>query len=340
MYSLQSYTAIPQGLEWDSFLIENEGGYFQSADYFFHSKELPNHFPLLILIKNNDVILCSLLAVLIVSGKGLRGYFSKRLIVIGGPVVSSVNPNRNKLTLDILRELIMLTKHKSRYVEFRNLFNLNNLKQEFTALGFVFSDHLNYQVDIQNELAVKSRISKSKLRQINASLKAGAFIEEAKSEEDVYTLYAMLKELYKTKVRKPLPEFEFFKILFHHSQFSDKLKIFIVKYEKEIVGGIISPVFNLTIYEWYVCGRDGVKKNIYPSVLATWAAIQYGFTHNLKVFDFLGAGSPDQDYGVREFKARFGGTLVNHGRFLRINNRFLYLLGKIGFSILSKTRKI
>jgi len=50
----------------------------------------------------------------------------------------------------------------------------------------------------------------------------------------------------------------------------------------------------------------------------------------------MGAGKPDEDYGVREFKSKFGGELVNYGRFIRINNPFYYKLGELGLKILYK----
>ncbi len=62
--------------------------------------------------------------------------------------------------------------------------------------------------------------------------------------------------------------------------------------------------------------------------------------NNLQVFDFMGVGIPDRDYGVREFKAKFGGKLVNYGRFGRINNKFLYAITEIGYNILALMRKI
>ncbi|MCK5059499.1 MAG: peptidoglycan bridge formation glycyltransferase FemA/FemB family protein, partial [Candidatus Aminicenantes bacterium] len=83
---------------------------------------------------------------------------------------------------------------------------------------------------------------------------------------------------------------------------------------------------------------DGQYNGIYPSVLATWAAIDYALKKGLRYFDFMGAGKPDQDYGVREFKSKFGGRLVNYGRFERINNKPLYLLGKLGLKVLGALR--
>nr|HPN23204.1 peptidoglycan bridge formation glycyltransferase FemA/FemB family protein [Tenuifilaceae bacterium] len=75
-------------------------------------------------------------------------------------------------------------------------------------------------------------------------------------------------------------------------------------------------------------------KEQYPSVMATWAAIEYAYLNKIHFFDFMGAGQPDENYGVREFKARFGGNEVNYGRFINILNPFLYNLGKIGLNIL------
>jgi len=52
----------------------------------------------------------------------------------------------------------------------------------------------------------------------------------------------------------------------------------------------------------------------------------------------MGAGKPDESYGVREFKAKFGGNLVEHGRFEMIFNKYLYHIGIIGVKFL-KHRK-
>ena len=50
----------------------------------------------------------------------------------------------------------------------------------------------------------------------------------------------------------------------------------------------------------------------------------------------MGAGKPDEAYGVRDFKARFGGEQVEHGRFLYINKPLLYRVGKFGVKLLKK----
>ncbi|NCA85222.1 MAG: peptidoglycan bridge formation glycyltransferase FemA/FemB family protein, partial [Clostridia bacterium] len=82
------------------------------------------------------------------------------------------------------------------------------------------------------------------------------------------------------------------------------------------------------------------SRHIYPSVLATWAAIDYAIKTGYRQFDFMGVGKPNVPYGVRDFKMRFGGTVVNYGRYIRINNKFIYMLAEFGYNILSLMKKV
>lgn len=143
--------------------------------------------------------------------------------------------------------------------------------------------------------------------------------------------YLILKDLYKTKVKKPLPSFEFFKKFY---ELDGAGKYLFVEFNGIIIGGIMCPVYRNTIYDWYMCGLDSEFKAQSPSVMATWAGIEYAAKNGLKYFDFMGAGKPDDNYGVRKFKSKFGGKEVRYGRYLRINNKLLYNVGKLGLKIL------
>ena len=58
--------------------------------------------------------------------------------------------------------------------------------------------------------------------------------------------------------------------------------------------------------------------------------------NQLNYFDFLGAGKPNEDYGVRDFKAKFGGDLVENGRFEKIHKPMQFTIAKIGLNIIQK----
>ena len=165
-------------------------------------------------------------------------------------------------------------------------------------------------------------------RQVRKSLEGGAEAVVSTSPAEVEAFYSILKETYRRKVRRPLPSKAFF-LKFMESG----LGVYIlVRYKGSIIGGIMCPVHGRdTLYEWYVAGEDGKHPGIYPSVLATWSAIDYAAANEIGIFDFMGAGRPDESYGVREFKARFGGTEVEYGRYLKIFNRAVYRAGSIIF---------
>jgi lipid II:glycine glycyltransferase (peptidoglycan interpeptide bridge formation enzyme) len=145
--------------------------------------------------------------------------------------------------------------------------------------------------------------------------------------------YSILLDLYKKKVKKPLPPLEFFQKL--HQLPSGK--ILVVKHNGHVIGGMAYVFLNKKVgYEWYVCGMDETFKNLYPSELATYAGIQATVDRGCPRFDFMGAGKPDVEYGVRNFKALFGGTLVEHGRFLYTCHPLIYNAGKLFLNTISK----
>jgi lipid II:glycine glycyltransferase (peptidoglycan interpeptide bridge formation enzyme) len=66
--------------------------------------------------------------------------------------------------------------------------------------------------------------------------------------------------------------------------------------------------------------------------------MEWGHNNGYEKFDFGGAGKPDEEYGVRDYKLKFGGELVNWGRFQKVHKPFLMRVGKLGFKIWQKLR--
>ena len=306
------------------------GNFFQSSKAFQFFQSVDNYEPLFIVARDGDEIAGSLLAVVIKESGGLKGYFSRRCIVWGGPLVHGDDPEIWAGLVDALERLV---SGRAIYTEFRNFKDLSAKKALFAEAGYQFNDHLNYIISIPSLDRARARLSKSKKRQINKSLKNGAEIVQAENIDQVRSFYGILETLYREKVKKPLPAFNFFSRFFKDKTLGNFL---LVQLKGRVIGGIMCPVYKDTIYEWFVCGMDGEIKDVYPSVLATWAPLKYGADNGLAYFDFMGAGRPDQDYGVREFKSKFGGDLVNFGRFVRVNQKLNYQVGKLGLEILKR----
>jgi serine/alanine adding enzyme len=300
-----------------------------------------------------------LLGVIIREMKGLAGYFSSRMVIYGGPLIAPGAADRQEILQNLLSGLISKVRNHSIFIQFRNFSSQETMVKTFDSAGFHLRDRLNLIVDTSSMETVIKHMSESRWRQVRKGLGIGrlgdweigglgegsdslyARIIRPESLEQVRAFYDILSDLYKYKVKKPLPFWEFFEQFYRFSNEGRLGIILLVEYHGKIIGGILSPVTpGKTIYEWYVCGLDQEYKEVYPSVLATWAALEYAVKNNIPRFDFMGVGIPEREYGVRDFKARFGGKLVNYGRFARINNRTFYLLSEIGYNLLAALKKI
>ena len=297
---------------------------------------MPGYSPITFFAINSvNEILGVLCGILQSEGSGIKSYLSTRVIVFGGPLVIN---KELKIANNLLESLVRSYKSKSIYIEFRNLFEISFLKEVFLRHKFSYKRHLNLIVNLDDDTLLKKRMSESRLRQVKAGLKSGAVIKQAETIEELKEFYQILKEKYSQKIKKPLVDFKMFENFY---RLPDAGKIFLIKYVGKVIGGIVCPVFgNKVIYEWYIGGMDDKFKKQYPSVLATYAPIEYGLKNKLVNFDFMGAGSPGRDYGVREFKSKFGGKQVEYGRYIRINYPLLFSAGEIGLKFLGMIKSL
>ncbi len=258
----------------------------------------------------------------------LKQYFTARTIVVGGPLLDE---NISESALAMLLQIVKKQQGEAIYIETRNLHDYSRWRTVFEANGFAYQPHLNIQVACNTN----HTMSEQRQRQVKKAIKNGAEICEASSEKEIRDWYQILRQLYRQKVRTPLWSEAFF-LQFYRSGGG---KFLLVKYEGKIIGGMMCPVLaEKAIYEWYVCGLDEEYKEQYPSVMATYAAIEYAKQKGIPMFDFMGAGVPDKPYGVRDFKMEFGGEQVEHGRYICVQKPILYRIGKWGVRWLKRNR--
>jgi serine/alanine adding enzyme len=110
---------------------------------------------------------------------------------------------------------------------------------------------------------------------------------------------------------------DFFIDFYELCQKSQKGIVLVAESNADIIGGIFCPFeYKKTMYEWYVCGLDKEYPSNHPSIMVTWNALLYASQNGIHRFDFMGLGKPEIPYGVRDFKLRFGGDVVNYGRYM------------------------
>lgn len=263
----------------------------------------------------------------------IQQYFTKRAIIYGGPLL---DVSISDLALSTLLKTIVQNLDSSPiYIETRNFNDYSQWKEIFDRNGFSYQKHLDYHINTTSLEQAQRNIGKHRRKYIRLSMRDGAKIVEYPTIEQARAFYTILQDLYRTKVRTPLWSWDFFERLYHmpHARY------ILVELDGKIVGGTACVCLpGKAVYEWYACGLDDCRDDIRPLSVAIWGEMQYAAENGYPLFDFMGAGTPDQPYGVRDFKAEFGGELVKHGRFLCVRKPLLYAIGKLGVNILKITR--
>lgn len=318
--------------QWDEIIsVSPFASFFQTKDFYRLFNSVESQSAKVFAIGGEN--LKALCVVTIQKEKGIKGFFSRRAIIYGGPVINGANEDEFELLLMTIQKK---TCRRAIYTEIRNLNSYHDFDRIYHRNKWEYLPYLNYVVDCSDRESFLKKMGNNRKRQIKKAFESGVKIKEANTLEEVVQFYSMVKKFYKKKVGKPLPPKEFFEEFFR----KDMGKYLLVTYQNGIIGGILCPVFKEKfIYELYIFGLDDEYKNQSPSVMATWAAIEYAYANKIHYFDFMGAGRKDLDYGVREFKSRFGGQLVEYGRYIKINSIFLYRIGQLAIKIMKIKNK-
>jgi len=292
----------------------------------------------------------------------VKQFFTRRAIIIGGPALADdasleevealMIAVRDQLTN--IKYQILNIKCAPIYIETRNFNDYSKWKNAFVKAGFVYQPHLNFHVDCSNKEVMWNRMSDNRKRQIKKMSASNACLMSREhgssnddvTEKDVQDWYAILVELYRTKVKTPLWPVEFFLEAYRQrvGQF------LLVRHEGKVIGGSMvvewkkSSIINHqssinakgVVYEWFECGLNAQYKDQYPSVCATYAGMCYAAENRIAKYDMMGAGVPGVPYGVRDFKAEFGGQMVEHGRFVCVCEPLLYKIGVFGVKMMKR----
>ena len=311
----------------------------QQAFEFYQSQAYLDAFALAVV--NDNQQLMGVAVGYIQAEKGLKKFFSRRAIIMGGLLLADT------ITPDLLQELLMAVKQRTRkaiYIEIRNHHDYSPFADTFAACGFDYHAHCNVKITCDSWNDMLSRMDNNRRRVLkNSCINASPSKSErsefdsphhritelptytyATTPEQVHQFYAMLVKHYQTKVRKPLFPLSFFVDMVQ----SNTGRLLLLYQNNVLLGGMLQVILpGRVVYDYYACANDAIYKDLSPSVSIYGITLQQALAENIPLFDTMGAGVPEIPYGVRDFKLRFGGQLVQEGRFQCIHQSFLYKLG-------------
>ena len=321
--------------KWSDFVHSHpKGTIFQSPQMYDVFEESANYDPVFLACIDDNNVLQGLMVSGIFSEKsGIAGSLIKRSIVVGGPLLSS-----HDLLLEFVSNYEELVKDRAVYSRLANLFDMTNEFDDLNKLGYEYKDHLNYKIDLSQPLEhLWNNLHNTRRRQIRRGIRRGIKTEVTYEVSNLPDYYEILKQTY-LHAGQPLLDLSFFEAAYKNLS-ANKNIIFFSAYDGDrLIGHRIVLAYNKMLHDWYA-GDLFDARDLYTNDVLVWEVIKWGTENGYKDFDFGGAGEPDKEYGVREFKKKFGGNLVNYGNYLKVHQPVKYNLIKKAFPIYKKLRK-
>lgn len=240
-------------------------------------------------------------------------------------------------TLDsLLKALNVFLGRKAVYTEIRCCSPELAYNDVYISNGYVFEDHLDIIIDLTPGCDnLFNLISKTRRKQILRGYSRGVHVDVV-SRNDIASIqkcYDIVSRLY-TKISLPCPDWNVWLSALTYNPKKDEPKAvcFAARFDDLIIGTRVVICFKKRIFDWYAASMDD-HNDKYPNDILPWEVFKWGHENGFEEFDFGGAGKPNIPYGVRDYKLKFGGVLVNHGRFQRINSPLRYAIASMGFKV-------
>lgn len=263
---------------------------------------------------------------------GVLANLTTRMIAYGSVLFAPTADGEVALT-ELLQAYRAEIGQQALFTELRNLYDLSTIQPTLESCQFEFEGHLNYLIDLDRPVEdIMQSIGKRTRKQLRRGLRQGeVVISEVTRREELDEWYNVLQRTYNA-AQVPLGDKSLFTSAFDILQPRGMIKFLLASVEGTLVSCSAELLFKDVIYGWYG-GTDRAYSAYIPNELLIWHLLEWGAQNGYRVYDFGGAGKPDEEYGVRDFKAKFGGDLVNFGRNTCVHSANRLKLSKLGYKM-------
>jgi len=327
--------------EWKGFIESHRhGNVFQTRQIFDVYRATKRVQPFLVVVKTEDTISGIMVSYIEKEMNGLFGGLTARCITRGGPLISrGLGPRDKKNVLDLLlKEQDRVVGKKAIYMQYRNMWDTDDFRTIFEKRGNEYNEHLNILIDLKKgEDTLWNEMNKKRRNSIRKAEKTGIETKEARSEKDIQTIYEIYHDVYK-HAKVPISDNSMFVAAHKILGRKDMVKNLLAFHDGIPIGAISVLAYKGVLFDWYAGGLIE-HRNKNPNDLLPWVAMKWGIENGYHTWDFGGAGSPNEEYGVRDFKLKFGGTLVNYGRYQKIYKKNTMKIAKAGLKLIKGSEK-
>jgi hypothetical protein len=318
---------------WREFVDRNpRGNIFHTPEMFQVFRRTKGCQPALwATVGDDDRVLALLLPVQITVLGGVLRHLTTRSVAYGSILHEPGHEGRNALAL-LLSAYNRAAGGRSLFTELRNLADLGDLQPVLQENGFAFEEHCNFLVDLTRPAQeIWDGIQANAQRNIKKARRVGVRVEEVQDPRDVPAAYDILREVYR-RIQVPLPHQSLFQAAFEVMYPLGMFRILVSKMDDTNTGVLTLLLYKGVVYYWYT-GTLREYASHRAGDLLVWQALETGSKAGCHTLDFGGGGKPGEEYGVRDFKAKFGGDLVSYGRNVAVHAPLRLQLSRVGFQL-------
>ncbi|NOH01905.1 MAG: GNAT family N-acetyltransferase [Chloroflexi bacterium] len=322
--------------QWQDFVKSHpQGNIFHTPEMLEVWRETKGFFPQVWAAMDDEGIAALWIPVHISLSDGLLKKLTTRTVVFGGALCREGQSGSQALS-ELLSQYKRSAGMASLFTEVRNVSEPNGLLPVLAESGFRYEEHLNYLINLQGPVeAVFNRIGSRTRQHIRKGIKRNKVrIEEIHERDKVTDCYRLLEKTY-GRANVPLPDISLFHSALDRLAPANMVRFALAFVEDEPAAVSVELLYKDTVYGWYG-GVDRRFMSSVPNELLMWNVLEWGCKNGYRVYDFGGAGKPDEKYGVRDFKAKFGGELVGFGRNIWVAKPALFAASKFAYSILRR----
>jgi hypothetical protein len=301
--------------QWNQFVQSHpKGNAFFCYEYFISLKECSHYDAVVATCIDNSThkLIGILVAAIHQEHKGLLGLLTSRCVIYGEPLARN---DDLKIQMELIKAIHLQVKWRVFFTQYRFFEPINiELRNFFLEKGFIYEPQLNIINDTSTGIEkIWEAIKNEARRAVKKAQKEKFQYSLTEYDSNVITFYNLLKVFYKQK-KLPFPKLPYFLALKKHLP-SSGLKIFELRHEGNIVASSFNLIWNHTLYAYYIANETSEKYIKHrPIDLFYWETLKWCSENDIKYLNWMGAGKKNVEYGVRNFKLKFGGTLYEPGR--------------------------
>lgn len=307
--------------EWCTFVSKHpKGNFFYTLEFYLSLKTTNDYDAVLAACIDpaSGQMLGILIATIQRENSGFFRIFTSRCIIYGEPL--AINDDVD-IQIRLIEYLEKVKKPGAILTQFRFFEPINpELYKYFNKKNYIYEPYLN----IINDTAVGidkiwDGIERRRKQNIRKAMKCGLSFEQADYDKNIEIFYPLLCETYET-IKGLFPPKDYFLSLKQHAG-SNVFKVFELKMNNEVVVSFTAILSKGTLYANYIGNKKNKEiLNLRPVDYFYWELLKWCNENQVAHFNWLGAGNREKDYGVRDFKLKYGGIVFEPGRMKKYNN--------------------